>query len=165
MNGQVGTIKIEGAKLMYKNFAGKATKFSPEGRRTFCVALDQDFANKLAEDGWNIKYRVPKDPDEDPLPYIQIKLNFAGPYPPTIYLISGDKKTKIDEDSINVLDFAEILNADLVARPYMWTVGNKSGLAAYLKSLYVTVAVDEFEAKYMDIPEDVNDPELPWVEE
>jgi hypothetical protein len=54
----------------------------------------------------------------------------------------------LDENSIETLDWAEIEKADLIVTPYAWTVGAKSGIKAYLKSLYVTVVEDELELKY-----------------
>ncbi len=73
--------------------------------------------------------------------------------PPKIFLVAGNKKTKLDENTVNVLDFAEIENVDIVVRPYSWEVSGHSGVKAYVKNMYVTIVKDEFEDKYADVPD------------
>lgn len=154
MNKNISNISVENARIIFKNFAGKATKFNPEGKRNFCLIVDNDNAEELKALGWNIKYLNPRDPDEAPQAYLQVSVAFEN-FPPNVYMITGNKKTKLDEDSINVLDYAEIQNIDLIIRPYNWELpSGKSGVKAYLKNMYVTIVENEFEAKYRDLEDD-----------
>lgn len=139
-------VRIDNARIGFKNFAGAEGKFNPAGNRNFCVFLDTDIAKKMEADGWNIKW-LNSNPDEDPQPIIQVKLNF-GNYPPNIVLVSDDKMTRLTEENVNVLDFAELEQVDLILRGYEWNVSGKTGIKAYLKTGYFVLVVDELAKKY-----------------
>lgn len=150
-------ITIENARIGFRNFSGAEGRFNPKGQRNFCVFLDYDLAHVLEEDGWNVKYLSPRDEDESPQAYLQVKVYFnTNPEirdNMQIVLISHGKKTRLNEDTISILDWAEIENVDLIIRPYDWEVSGKTGRKAYLKSIYVTLKEDELESKYYDIPD------------
>ena len=145
-------IVIENARLIFRNFSGKETTFNPAGSRNFCVLLDNDLGEKLTEDGWNVKWLKAKDEEDPPQAYLQVTVSFVQ-YPPKITIITSSGKRDLDENSVNVLDWAEIEAVDLVIRPYNWSMpSGKSGVKAYIKSMYVTLVEDEFEKKYANIP-------------
>lgn len=145
-------ILIEDAKLMFRNFGGKEGKFNPAGRRNFCVFLDNDVAKHLVEEGWNIKHLKPLDDETPPQAYLQVAVSFDNK-PPKILLINSHGKTLVDEKNVDILDWADIRTADLAITPYQWEVNGKSGVKAYLKTLYATVEEDEFADKYADAPD------------
>lgn len=145
-------ISIENARLMFRNFEGKEGTCNAAGKRNFCVLLDEEDANEMMADGWNVKFLQPKEEGDNPLPFIQVSVNFNN-IPPRIVLISGSGKTILDAESVSILDWAEIDTADLIIKPYNWEVNGKSGIKAYCKALYVKIVEDEFESKYYDVPD------------
>ena len=162
MANNVSNISVENARILFRNFAGKEGKFNAAGQRSFCLVINNDIAEDLARIGWNIKYLNPRDPDEAPQAYLQVKVAYEN-YPPKIYLISGGKKTELNEDTVDVLDYAEIENVDLIVRPYCWEVNGKTGIKAYVKNMYVTIVENEFEKKYRDLEDEPeNDDNAPW---
>lgn len=143
---------IENAKIGFRNFSGKEGKFNPAGRRNFCVFLESYLATGLENDGWNIRWLEPRDEGEERQAYLQVAVSYEN-IPPKIVLVTSHGKTQLDENSVNILDWAEIQNVDLIIRPYNWDVNGKSGVKAYVKSMYVTLVEDEFESKYVDVPD------------
>ena len=68
MNNNVSNIVMEDARIIFRNFAGKETKFNREGSRNFCAVLDgKEEADELSAIGWNVKKLDPRDEDDEPL--------------------------------------------------------------------------------------------------
>ena len=142
-------IRIDNAKIAFRNFAGAEGKFNPAGNRNFCVFLPEDIAKSMEAEGWNIRW-LNSYPDEPAQGIISVKLNF-GNYPPNIILISDGKMTRLDENTVDTLDFAELEKVDLILRGYEWNVSGKHGIKAYLKTGYFILVVDELAKKYAEM--------------
>lgn len=149
-------VRIEGAKLIFKNFQGKKSEYNDAGNRNFGVLLSDELAKELERDGWKVKYLRPRpdDPDQYEQPWLSVKVKFD-PYPPIAVLINSRGKKKLDEDTIDQLDWSIIKNCDLIIRPYNYpaTSTRPAGVSAYMKAIYVTISEDEFADKYADIPD------------
>lgn len=138
---------VENGRVAFRNFSGKENKFNRAGSRNFCVIFDKDQGEELKEQGWNVGILQARSDDEEPAYRLQVAVAF-GKIPPKVYMISGRKKTLLDEYTIGNLDFAEIENVDLVIRPYNWEVNGKHGVKAYVSTMYVEIREDKFSSKY-----------------
>lgn len=163
MAKNIENIKIENARIVFRNLSGKPDKFNPQGgKRSFSVVIeDPEFANELKREGWNIKQFNPSpDSDEEPAHFISVKVSYNN-IPPHIYLCTSKNKTLLNEDTIGQLDYAEISNVDIVITPYQYEMSGRSGISAYVKTMYVTVVEDEFASKYEY--DDLDDEEIPFA--
>jgi len=150
-------VVMEGVRLIFRNFSGLEGQYNREGDRNFGVILPDDVAEAMLADGWNVKYLKPREDveDETETPWLQVSVNFDKGRPPKIMLISQEqnKRRPITEQTVGELDWAEITNVDLIVRPYHWDVSGRTGVKAYLQSMYVTIEEDELERKYSEVGE------------
>lgn len=144
-------LNLEGVSIGFRNFAGAEGRYNKQGDRNFVVFLDDAKAKELLSKGWNVKF--PKenddiDPEEDTRhPYLPVSLNFNG-FPPKVVVIADGNASKLDESEVDMLDYADILDVDIVLNPYNWSVNGSTGIKAYCKAIYVTIDTDAFDAKY-----------------
>jgi hypothetical protein len=150
-------VTIEGARLIFRNFAGKEGQYNREGDRNFGVILPPDVAEAMAADGWNVKYLRPREEDEDEVetPWMAVSVNFEKGKPPKIQMITERGRTALDEHTVDQLDWVDIATdekgepkVDLIVRPYAWDVSGRQGIKAYLQTLYITIEEDYLEQKY-----------------
>lgn len=146
-------VVLEDVRLIFRNFAGRASDFNAEGDRNFAILLDERTADTLASDGWNVKTRVGREEGDPPIFYLPVGLKYRARdgrrlKPPRVVMITSRNRTSLTEDEVEMLDWSDILRCDVVIRPFEWVLGAKSGLKAYLKSMFVTIDEDPLERKY-----------------
>ena len=150
-----GILQIDDARIIFRNFAGAASKFNRAGERNFALVIDDEtIADELVKEGWNVKIKPGRDDDEAPFMYLPVKVKFND-RGPAVYLVTGGKRNRLDEESVACLDDVDILSVDMDIRPYDWVIqegtpDEKSGLTAYLQSICVTQEIDRFAARFAD---------------
>jgi hypothetical protein len=147
MANDAKTFMIEDAQLIFRNFEGKEGQYNRKGDRNFSVILPMDVAQVMLADGWNVKFLAAREEGDEEAAYITVAVNFKN-RPPRVVMLTSRARTNLDEDTVEVLDWANIEKADLICRAYDWIVGDKSGVKAYLQSLFVTIEEDALERKY-----------------
>lgn len=150
-----GILQIDDARIIYRNFAGAASKFNREGDRNFSIVIpDQEMADALVNEGWNVKIKAPREDGDVPFMTLPVKVKFND-RGPNVYLQTGNRMNRLDEDSIACLDQIDIVSVDLDVRPYDWvlyegTKDEKRGRSAYLQSIKVVQDVDRFVSRFAE---------------
>lgn len=139
-----GVLQIDDARIIFRNFRGEGSRFNREGDRNFSVVIpDQEMANALIADGWNVRIKPARDDEDTPFMHLPVKVKFNDRGPAS-YLICGDRKIELNEDTVACLDEIEIASVDLDIRPYNWEVNGECGRTAYLQAIRVFQQVDRF---------------------
>lgn len=166
-------LEIGNAQILFPNFSGREKKamvngvqriVNDEGHRNFNVSLDPEksdiywngervtdphFGQQLAELGFNVTVKPGRE--EGDLPQYRLPVHIAyDNFPPELYIISGCKKTLLDESTISCLDNSDIISADLRinnGKSYIKSNGEE-GVKAWCNVGYFTVAQNRFASKY-----------------
>jgi len=155
MSNKPADFMIEGAQVVFKNFAGEEGMYNEKGKRNFAVILPEDTAEQMLQDGWNVKRLKVREDDEDRVvgdAYVSVEVSYKN-RPPHIVAITSAGRTDLTEDTVETLDWAEFENVDLICNAYVWDVNGKSGIKAYLKSMYATIKEDALALKYAQLSE------------
>lgn len=141
-----GQLIIEDAQLIYRHFSGTADDFHRDGERDFSLKIeDETLAQKLIADGWNVREKVYDDGSR--FWHVKIKISYKF-QAPTIGIVKRDGEVFLNEENLAVLDHAEIIHADLIVDPSVWSVRGETGITGYLRSLHVRIQEDPFMEKY-----------------
>jgi len=158
----LNNVTIEDAQLVLRNFTGKPGDYNAEGDRNTGVILPVELAQAMLEDGWPVK-KFKDSPDGGEGDYwipvsvkYRDKLGQLVKTPPRVVMITktarGMNRTPLGEQEVEMLDWADIKSADIIIRPYEYTVSGRSGVKAYVQSLFAVVELDALEQKYQDVP-------------
>lgn len=149
-----GRIAVEGARIIFRNFEGKESRYNRAGDRNFSLVIDnQEFAQELSNLGWNVRTRPPRNEGDDPMTTLPVTVSYkVERLAPKVWIYTKRTSVKLDEDGVGSLDYADFENVDLVINPRHW-IDDKTGeerIKAYLIELRATLVEDYFAYKYAE---------------
>lgn len=161
--GPKDLLMIDDAKICWKNFSGAPTPFNKSGGvREFHLVIPNDeikdiLLDNKSRDGasWNVKIRAPREEGDTPFLHMKVNVRF-NEYGPKVYLVSGGRQHRLDEEEVGILDNMDIASVDMDIRPNDTIVQGVAYRTAYLQSIRVYQRMDRFE-------EDMRESE--WPEE
>ncbi len=141
-------------KWSFSHFDGRAGTFNDEGDHNFTIILDPEFAETLLEvpDGWNVKKYQPADETEPPEYTLSVKISYRFEAP-KIFFIRGDRKYKANQEDLGDIRRSSAEKINIVVTPSRWVNGNRTGVSAYLREMYVTIRESRFADEYRDYEE------------
>lgn len=144
-------VTIRNARIFKSNFSGKEIPpYNPEGRRNFCVFIDDlKVAKEMEKDGWNVRWLKPRNEGDEEAAFISIAVNFSN-RPPKIILVTSRGETRLEEEEVGMLDWAEKEQVDLTINPRYWDDNGRQRVKAYLRTLRVKIFEDELELEIDD---------------
>jgi len=147
---------IENATFRFTNFSGKPSRFNRDGDRSVTLLLTRDEGEELLDKGWNVRIKMPSDDyDRDPEYRLDVAISFRSfpNIPPAaIYTHVNGVTTRVDEDTVGELDFADIQTVDLTVRPRAWEddMTREWRIKAYLKEMHVVLNPNRWQEKYAE---------------
>lgn len=147
-----GRIAVEGARIVFRNFKGEASQYNRAGDRNFALVIDnQEFAQKLKDEGWNVKVRPPREEGADPFVYLPVSVSYrVSRLSPKVFLKRPRKDVlPIGENDIASFDDMEFTELKMVINPRHW-IDDRTGeehIKAYLIELW---AIQQEELHFFD---------------
>lgn len=150
-------LQINDARICFRNFKGERGPFNNEGDRSFSLIIpDQEMAELLQNDlneygaGWNVKIKAPREEGDLPFIHMPVKVKYTDRSRPKVYLVVGDKRRELDEETICMLDDMDIKYVDMDIRPYDGEGRFGPHRTAYLQTIYVVQELDRFAARFAE---------------
>lgn len=160
--GPRGTLQIDDARIVYRNFAGAGDKYNREGDRNFSLVIpNEEIADQLIEDknqygvGWNVKIKPNREEGEPPFITLPVKVKFNG-RGPKVFVESNRRTIRLNEDNVHMIDRMDIESVDMDIRPYDDAVQDRPFRSAYLQSIWIRQRTDRFDERLAEeeLPED-----------
>jgi hypothetical protein len=143
-------LRIDDARLIFRNFSGMERPFNSEGDRNFSVVLEPLLAQELIAEGWRVKQLKPRQDEEEGDYHLKVKVNYKKGRPPRCVVITSNNRVEWGEDEIGMLDAADIKTVDIMVNGW-WSDMAGGGYSGFLRSIFVTLHEDELELKYADL--------------
>jgi hypothetical protein len=144
----------DGIRIAFRNFEGREDVYNRKGDRNFAIIFENpEVAQNLVDQGFNIKYLKPREEGDEPTPYLPVAVSYKV-RPPKIALVTSKSLTYVNESEVELLDWVDIETADVSINPSEWVVNGKSGIKAYLNSMYIKIVEDYLDQKWTAYVED-----------
>jgi len=152
--------------ILQTNLAGDPAvdRFGSNKRRVNIIIPDPEMAQELFNRGFKVKATKPKPGEEEdfvPTYYISVMLNYDSPWPPEVYLVSGNATpVALNEESVGVVDKCYVLRVRVALNPYE---NPKTGIKSmYIRTMYVEQDVADDPFAHMYVHGDGGDGHLPF---
>lgn len=135
----------------FSHFDGREAMFNEEGDHNFIIRIPEQRALRMQEAGWNVKQKEGRE-EGDPLEWhLKVKIGTKRGMP-KIFFVKGKRIIRV-EDARELADirFSVVTNLDLIVQPSRWINGNRQGISAYVKEMYVEMNVSKFDEKYAEL--------------
>lgn len=160
-------LKVESPEIFMVNFAGRVTDNNPKGHRQFAWKIPTpEMAEAMKEEGWAVWYTKESERYGEPAPCITVEMRWHNTKElehlnPKIYRCTRKHPTGVllTEDLVPDLERDEIQDIVLWINPSHWTVNGKSGIKAYVDSMWVKVEDNDPTDKFWHYPDE---DELPF---
>lgn len=122
-------LKVDDARIVFRNFSGRADQFNREGDRSFHVVISEhEIAEAMQNDtneygaGWNVKIKPPREEGDEPFMHMAVKVKYndrgGRVTGPDVKIIEGDISRPLYAETIGMLDDIDIDHVDLYIRAY-----------------------------------------------
>lgn len=156
--------ELKGYKITFKNFAGRESSngYNRAGNRNFCVVLDDETAQQMLADGWNVRIKQFDDGSHRNTLQVAVRYDIER-FRPRVVMVTPKgngkfHKTLLNEDTVAELDSATVTSASMILNPSPWhnAMGN-GGIKAYLTTGYFVIEKDPFEDDFPSDDENENE--------
>ena len=170
---RIPDINITEGQIAYSNFSGNPTQYNPEGgKRSVTFVIPNEIADDLKAEGWPVREQ---NFDDGTSRYLLdaaflFRTRNGQPRDPKIFIVRDKKLIHVTEDTADALDRADIVSVDAVIAASYWEYAGRSGIKAYINSMYLTIKENPIDAKYRKMMEeeplfisnDIDDDNLPF---
>lgn len=153
--------ELKNYEITYKNFSGRESPngYNRAGNRNFSLVLDDETAQKMLNDGWNVRIKEYDDGSHRNTLQVAVRYDIDR-FRPRVVMVTPKANGKfikrvLDENTVSELDSATVTRASVMLNPSPWhnAMGN-GGIKAYLQTGYFVIEKDPFED---DFPSDEDD--------
>lgn len=151
----VDDLEYEDARIkwVWSNFDGAKRGFNEEGQYNFKLIIPEIDVDRLREDGWNVKEQAPYEEGDAPEYLLDVNISDKFGLPPIYFLKNGRKILIDDIRECKSIKRATCEQLDVIISPSRWVNGDRTGISAYVKEMYVQIKTSRFSDKYDDYEE------------